>query len=546
MTDIRLPKRWTPTARNVLHAAAFFVVSFVLFQIWVHRAFQGHYWGPFLPGFRFGFPAREAAAFGMFPVTEYGWDAQFYYYQSNDVFATHDSVPHSDNPAYRYQRIGVPLAAWLISRALGFSLTPPILYHVVQFACFALGFFFLIRYLRAHGVSVLYAYAWALSAGVVNCLAFGMPDPVGDAMFIIAVVACLEGRLLLYVAATIFLVLVREAYVVFAFGVFVLTAMGRVAFGDRPRWLQALVVGLPGAVFLGWRKYVTLQIGISPSDAAMGGSLLDWPLLGPWKSFAKAWKSEQWGEIVTLPLGVVLLAASTWLIVRHRTKSVWYAVIPYVLLLWGLGTTVWDEYSGYMKAFGTPLIAGIMCLAYTKSRWWRGLLLVTAAHGVAFQYWVKNKAFFQEWAPPPPVEAGAQAHEAALKSVAATLSGPAKSEVWDGFHGIFSRWHIGLRDMIVHVRNDGDEPWHPLPRAGLHAMNVSYHWYDESGKTLLLDGLRNPIAREIPAKAEADVKVAVQVPPPGKYVLRFSMLQEGDSWFYLAGGSSYDVAVEVR
>ncbi|WP_394821076.1 hypothetical protein [Pendulispora albinea] len=545
-----IPRAWprAPFARDALHALVLFVASFFLFQIWVHRAFQGHYWGPFLPGSHFGLPAREAAAFGIFPTSDYGWDAQFYYYQSNDLFATHDSAAHSDNAPYRYQRIGVPLAAWAVSRALGFSLTPPILYHLVQFGFFALGFFFLVRFLRQHGVSVFYAYGWALSAGVVNCLAYGMPDPVGDALFIIAAVACLERRLWLYVPAAVLLVLVREAYVVFAFGVFVLTLAKRLDWGRHRRLLQLAVVGLPGAVFLAWRKYVTLRFGVSPSQSTKGDPLLDWPFLGPWKSFGKALASMNRDEIVSVPLAVVILVAMTFVILHHRKRfAIGYALLPYVLLLWGLGTTVWDDAQGYMKALGTPLAAGAMCLAYTKSRWLKGLLVVAAVHGVVLNYRLKDIKLYLEWPHAFSVASGAKSNEKALTPFAWTLSGLPKSEIWEDYSGIFSWCHRSVRNVRVHVRNEGPEPWHVLPYYGMHAVVFSSRWFDASGRHLYPYEVRTPLGQEVSPGAEADLRAAVQVPPPGRYTLRITLFQEGnDESFHDSSESSYDMAVEVR
>ena len=88
----------------------------LLLAAWAHHAFEGRYYGPFLMKDLFGVTAAEAAA-GIRPVVsrEYqhnGWDGQFYYRASTDLFGRGpDIVPHMEMVTYRYQRIGVPAAA---------------------------------------------------------------------------------------------------------------------------------------------------------------------------------------------------------------------------------------------------------------------------------------------------------------------------------------------------------------------------------------------------------------------------------------------------
>jgi hypothetical protein len=66
-------------------------------------------------------------------------------------------------------------------------------------------------------------------------------------------------------------------------------------------------------------------------------------------------------------------------------------------------------------------------------------------------------------------------------------------------------------------------------------VNISYHWYDSSGKTVVWDGVRTSLAG-LRQNEVRPVSVAVQAPPSaGSYTLRFDMVREGLTWFSSQG-----------
>ena len=79
------------------------------------------------------------------------------------------------------------------------------------------------------------------------------------------------------------------------------------------------------------------------------------------------------------------------------------------------------------------------------------------------------------------------------------------------------------------------------------SINLSYHWYDESGKVVVWDGLRTPLAG-VQANEVRTLMAEVLAPAAsGTYVLRFDIVREGFTWFSGAGMqlASRNVRVEV-
>ena len=79
-----------PLRLSVLSFFGAWVVLEVAFVAWVHYSLEGAADRAFLPGLVFGVPEREAAA-GTACTSTFGYDGQFYYWQSNDVFGRHDA-----------------------------------------------------------------------------------------------------------------------------------------------------------------------------------------------------------------------------------------------------------------------------------------------------------------------------------------------------------------------------------------------------------------------------------------------------------------------
>src|SRR6185295_1304353 len=82
---------------------------------------------------------------------------------------------------------------------------------------------------------------------------------------------------------------------------------------------------------------------------------------------------------------------------------------------------------------------------------------------------------------------------------------------------------------------------------GAARVNLSYHWLDESGRTIVKDGLRTPFPLPVPPGGRVSVRQKVVAPEaPGRYLLELDPVFETVAWFSEKnGGKTFRVPVEV-
>src|SRR5262245_24858802 len=136
---IRMP---LPVRVGLTFGLGTFLALWFGFQVFVHYSFEGYSYGPFLLCEWMPLPAEERAA-EYRPVCfgeQVGWDGMYYFVASNDPFLLRGNPRVGlDNASYRYQRIGMPLVGHGLARLIGERITPPMLYHLMQFAFTAAG-----------------------------------------------------------------------------------------------------------------------------------------------------------------------------------------------------------------------------------------------------------------------------------------------------------------------------------------------------------------------------------------------------------------------
>ena len=93
------------------------------------------------------------------------------------------------------------------------------------------------------------------------------------------------------------------------------------------------------------------------------------------------------------------------------------------------------------------------------------------------------------------------------------------------------------------VTNTSNFSW---PAAGAFPIDLSYHWMDTAGRTVLWDGLRTKLAADVLPGGTASLQARVQYPTgTATYTLRFDMVEEGVSWFSGKDVRTGDRAVSV-
>ncbi len=205
-----------------------------------------------------------------------GYDGQFVYYLARDP-RPETAAPHLDVPAYRYQRILLPLLARLLS--FGNLAWLPWVLAGLGLAAQTLGTWAVAALLKGWGISPWYALVYGLWPGFVLAVRLDLPEPLAYGLVAAALLAITRHRhglaWLLYGLA----LFAKEVTILF------LAAQGLAYLWQR-KWGRAFGLGLttllPFSLFQVWlwSRFGVVGIG-SGGDMA---TPFEWiPLMGLWR-----------------------------------------------------------------------------------------------------------------------------------------------------------------------------------------------------------------------------------------------------------------------
>jgi len=93
------------------------------------------------------------------------------------------------------------------------------------------------------------------------------------------------------------------------------------------------------------------------------------------------------------------------------------------------------------------------------------------------------------------------------------------------------------------LENGGAATWRSR---GTEGLQLSYHWLDAHGNAIVWDGTRTPFPHPVAPGQRVAVDLPVDAPrPPGRYVLRFDLVEEHRFWLSELGIAAHDVEVLV-
>jgi hypothetical protein len=113
---------------------------------------------------------------------------------------------------------------------------------------------------------------------------------------------------------------------------------------------------------------------------------------------------------------------------------------------------------------------------------------------------------------------------------------------WLGADGAAHRAGAGAV-VRVRLRNAGTATWRSR---GTEGLQLAYHWLDPLRNPIVWDGARTPFPAPVPPDGELELAVVVQAPrPPGRYVLRFDLVEENHFWLAELGCPTLDIETDV-
>jgi hypothetical protein len=96
----------------------------------------------------------------------------------------------------------------------------------------------------------------------------------------------------------------------------------------------------------------------------------------------------------------------------------------------------------------------------------------------------------------------------------------------------------------VRLRNAGRATWRSRGGGGLL---VAYHWLDPLGNPIVWDGERTAFPHDVTPGTQVELTASVRAPrPPGRYVLRFDLVEEHRFWLAEVGCPTLDLETDVK
>ncbi|MBI1862358.1 MAG: hypothetical protein HYR96_15705 [Deltaproteobacteria bacterium] len=505
-------------SHSLLFTLSAALITLLLFIVDVHWRFGGNYNDTLKIGWVNGVSPSEDALH-LKPTYRVGWNGQFYYSMSNDPFARDlENLKVISPPGYWYQRWFIPFLVFCVSRLSGWSITPPLVFHFVQFLIVMVGFWVLVRHLAREKNPLWLALAWLLGGGTLLHLFCGMLDPAADALFILSLVALDAKRWKLAFFILTSLALTRESYWLFAAGVWALlfleTARGKIS---RSTIFWGLIPVLSPLLLLGLLR---MRFGHTQVDLQPG--VLLWPK-GIFVALFAALKDLSWIRMSRLTYSLLLMGTLVGL-ARKRIFSV-MAFLPHLALFFFLHAALWE--SSGLKFLGSSMILLIWYGATLYPRWTAAMAAAHLGFGIWSTFGFLDTPDMRYEITTPMVKD--YQHWGALPSScsqALTAKGSLIApEGWERVHVRLAKITREFKTVSLSLTNTGRMDWehnHPyLPKA----LYLTYAWYRD-GK-LEFHGQRISFPHKVEPGKGVTGSIEIRLPENGEHQLKVFLGQNG-------------------
>ena len=568
-------------SRNIFIILIVFAVYTIWsFSVYLERTLQGDINNHILAAEMFGTP-EELEARGIEPLYHgpgnTGWDGQFYYYISNDIFGLKDTAEYIDTPPYRYQRVGMSLLASIVSKVLFQDWVSPTTFILTYFLLISAATLAGALLIRRYGGYPALVLLWSCSVGTQITLFNALPDAAADAFLILALFALAHKRYVLSIIPFTFAALSREIYVIFPSFILLFTLL-KIILGDltfsgksikqmltldsvkevfknllvfRTKYLLVI----PGITTIGWLLYIIMHFGgQTPFEAAADASITGAPYAAWYEYFISGIQgNHKWvgglysyAEAGSLLFFLLTLISAFILVIyifvnkRAEIKSevlgVSASLFTFVLIYSSLGSIVMKHYTGYIKALAIFLfLIPLLCSVVNLSKMLKYPLYALLVAGVSFTTIYNMR-----------VRILPDTHTWQQYTNMHTVTGQERIECFGEYKAdviidnikiqgmsLLSKL-LGRKDLIVvdvTLRNTGTKTFVSTRNHG--GVYMSYHWLDSNSKIVIQDGIRTALKAPLEPGQETQLSIISPLSSTNeKLMLCPSPVQEGCAWFY--------------
>ena len=294
------------------------------------------------------------------PGGQPGYDGQFAYQIARDPA---NGWTKTDVPAYRYQRIGYPLAARVL--ALGNIDLIPWMLIAINVIALAAGTWCTEEILAHYGASRWYALAYGLNAGTLMGVRLDLTEPLAYGLAQAGVLLLLKNRSNAAAMAFALAALTKETTLMFAAGAVLALAAQR-------DWRQAIKVSVIAVTpFVIWQ--VILHGWFGQFGVGSGGALATpfelIPLRGLWSIAAIDGRVFVLMAMIMLPLAVIPALIGLWRTIgdarrRRFDLPMWLLLINAAVIVFTPQSTFREPLA--MARFVVGLIAATLTYAAAR------------------------------------------------------------------------------------------------------------------------------------------------------------------------------------
>lgn len=563
-------------AKYTPHIATIIIGILICVNIlgFVGTSLGGNYDWLMLPAKYFGMPNELAEYYNNQTLYNYngglGWDGQFYYYISNDILGVKGFSQFVDSPSYRWQRIGLPALAKVVSLLFLKENVSVSVFTGANLFIVLFGYFVTAQWFVKNKKNVLWIVPWVLSCGVLITIRQALPDAAADALFIVAFIMLLQKKYYIYSLFMTLTCLTREGYVLIAFFIFIAFILNKYdtwKFWDNKKikFKHFIVIAFPGIIFVCWYLYVTIHFGVFPFKQAY--NIQQFYMVGWFQYIIQRISENNMGEVAGLLLYGMLVISALGIAVNLGKKNfIYWTLIPYIILVSSFGSTVMQHWTGYLKGISilfllipfmivqyedfyidiyrfncgrrivkiinlTQIIQTVMAIILSIS------LVVS---GYAIKYWgqsiLKDNYYYHS--------------RETIENVQDITDYSCDFEVTNFEYEKYSKIPSAFVDdyaiCSVRFRNNSKFPWSNLgDKSGRGAVKISYQIYQNG--LIIQEGERYNLTSSVNPGEPEERELYITYPEkPGKYIVRVSLIQEGVNWFYNLGTGYMDISIEVK
>lgn len=544
---------------NIIVSLLFVLITLALFSVYYSNTLKGNINNHILSSEMFGVP-KHLEDKEIIPLytgkNETGWDGQFYYYISNDIFNQYETSQNIDSPPYRYQRVGLSLFTNLLSKATFQTWVSPLFFFTTYFALifcatFVGSLIFQDLYGKKNNLIPFLILFWSGSIGVQLTLFNALPDAAADAFFIFAVFCLMKRKNIFASFFLTFAALSREVYVLLPIILFSVYAYQQFYFDNKSLNFKNIkklfhkdyiFFLFPVLIFVTWQLWINHKFGSFASSHATGilniplSSWFDYFISGIQKNHIFVGKGnsayfEAFGLIfflVTLILNlffafhVALKKNELWL------KSIAIFSIFLSFLYISFGPTVMMHYTGYLKALSIFLFLIFLFISNTNvtSKFISKLIylffLISTIICLTINYKIRISVSpsFNEYTKLDRIQN--------LSDIECVTDMRYRSSIKD-----FKILKYGFNSFVnfnVDLTNLSDTPLQSTKGNG--SIHLSYQWIKDN--VVVQDGIRTAIIEPLlPGDTRSFNLISSFDISLNDIQFKISPVQEGCSWYYL-------------